>query len=223
MCSRAGETCFASVCFLFWRRCPAGGGERCGNWSDAALPWWARSALERRARFWGFLAMFFEGGLFVWSRKGGRRALGVGWILAMDTGRELWAAGLRRALPAPAQGIYPLRIPFAAARLTGRCIFLSSKQDSLPAGLRRTPPAPAQGIYPLRIPFAAARSTGRCIPPVPNAAGGRPLLVGRTPSIPASIPTGTKQSAHAPYSWGMGTSTRSRRRWPAAPPPYSET
>ena len=76
--------------------------------------------MERRARFWGFLAMFFESGLFAWSSKGGRRALGVSWILGMDTGRELWAAGLRRALPAPAQGIYPLRIPLAAAWTASR-------------------------------------------------------------------------------------------------------
>ena len=114
------------------------------------------------------------------------------------------------------------------ARRGGRMVLLSILPSTLligvlPRGERRALPAPTQGINPLRIPLAAARSAGRCIPPVPNAAGGRPLRVGRQPSIPASAPTGTKQSAHAPYSWGMGAFTRSRRRWPAAPPPYSET
>ena len=114
------------------------------------------------------------------------------------------------------------------ARRGGRMVLLSILPSTLligvlPRGERRVLPAPTQGINPLRIPLAAARSAGRCIPPVPNAAGGRPLRVGRQPSIPASAPTETKQSAHAPYSWGMGASTRSRRRWPAAPPPYSET
>ena len=58
-------------------------------------------------------------------------------------------------------------------------------------------------------------------PPRPqkNAAGGRPLLVGLPPSARFTAPIGTKQSAQAPYSWGLGASTSSRRRWPAALPP----
>ena len=46
-----------------------------------------------------------------------------------------------------------------------------------------------------------------------NAAGGRPLLVGLPPSTPSTAPSGTKQSAQAPYSWGLGASASSRRRW----------
>ena len=75
------------------------------------------------------------------------------------------------------------------------------------------PPAPSFRGAPSqnRRPFAH---------PVPkNAAGGRPLLVGLPPSARFTAPIGTKQSAQAPYSWGLGASTSSRRRWPAALPP----
>ena len=75
------------------------------------------------------------------------------------------------------------------------------------------PPAP---------PFRGAPSQNRrpFAHPVPkNAAGGRPLLVGLPTSARFTAPIGTKQSAQAPYSWGLGASTSSRRRWPAALPP----
>ena len=49
-------------------------------------------------------------------------------------------------------------------------------------------------------------------------AGDRPLRVGLPPSTPAAAPTETKRSAHAPCSWGMGASARSRRRWTPALP-----
>ena len=71
-------------------------------------------------------------------------------------------------------------------------------------------------------PFRGAPSQKRrpFARPVPkNAAGGRPLLVGLPPSARFTAPIGTKQSAQAPYSWGLGASTSSRRRWPAALPP----
>ena len=44
-------------------------------------------------------------------------------------------------------------------------------------------------------------------PPKPasqNAAGGRPLLVGLPPSTRTFAPFGTKRSAQAPCSWGLG-------------------
>ena len=49
-------------------------------------------------------------------------------------------------------------------------------------------------------------------------AGGRLLLPSLPPSAPAAAPTETKRSAHAPCSWGMGASARSRRRWKPALP-----
>ena len=88
-------------------------------------------------------------------------------------------------------------------------------------GLRRALPAPAQGTLPLENPQARSsrRMAALCALPRPLAAGGRPLLVGLSPSTAASAPFGTKRSAHAPFSWGMGASMRCRRRWPAALPP----
>ena len=53
-----------------------------------------------------------------------------------------------------------------------------------------------------------------------HAADGKPLRVGLQSSTFAVASIGTKQSAHAPFSWGMGASTRRQRRWPAALPPY---
>ena len=53
--------------------------------------------------------------------------------------------------------------------------------------------------------------------PVPqNAAGGKPLLVGLPPSTPTTAPFGTNRSTQAPYSWGLGASTRGQRHWRAA-------
>ena len=75
---------------------------------------------------------------------------------------------------------------------------------------RRALPAPAQGIHPLRIPFWGNGSRFPAAP-VPNAAGGKPLRVGLPPSTPTTAPSGTKRSAQAPYSWGLGASNSSRR------------
>ena len=49
-------------------------------------------------------------------------------------------------------------------------------------------------------------------------AGGRLLLVGLPPSAPIAVLTGTKRSAHASCSWGMGASARSQRLWKPALP-----
>ena len=83
-------------------------------------------------------------------------------LRSFPSGQIPTPAGLRRALPAPAQGIYPLRIPFAAARLAGRCTF--------PVANRRRRTAPARG------PFAVytLRHSNRNAPQ-----HARPLLVGR--------------------------------------------
>ena len=50
-------------------------------------------------------------------------------------------------------------------------------------------------------------------------AGGRPLLMGRPPSARTTVSFGTKRSAQAPCSWGLGASTSSQRHWLAALPP----
>ena len=51
-----------------------------------------------------------------------------------------------------------------------------------------------------------------------NAAGGKPLLAGLPPSIPAFAPFGTKRRTPAPCSWGGRSSTSSQRHWPSALP-----
>ena len=99
------------------------------------------------------------------------------------------------------------------------------------AGARGRPGSPAGGAGPagsartrsrvqtLENPFLGDGS--RCFPavPVPNAAGGKSLLVDLPPSARTFAPFGTKRSKPAPCSWGGLASTRSRRRWPAALPP----
>ena len=53
-------------------------------------------------------------------------------------------------------------------------------------------------------------------PVPPNAAGGKPLLVGLPPSTPTTAPFGTKRRTPAPCSWGGRSSTSSQRHWQAA-------
>ena len=63
-----------------------------------------------------------------------------------------------------------------------------------------------------------------CTAPKALAAGpAGPLLVGLSPSTPTTVPFGTKQSAQAPCSWGLGASNPIQRRWPPALPAYSDT
>ena len=85
----------------------------------------------------------------------------------------------------------------------------ANSEALLPAG--QTASLPAHRQRPL-----ARRARQRR--PTYAFAGGRLLLVGLPPSTPAAAPTETKRSAHAPYSWGMGASARSRRRWTPALP-----
>ena len=77
----------------------------------------------------------------------------------------------------------------------------------LPAGQTASPPHTGSAPCPAGQGSVAQR-----------AADGRPLLVGRPPSLPTAAPSETKRSAQAPCSWGLGASTRSRRHWPPAPP-----
>ena len=90
---------------------------------------------------------------------------------------------------------------------------------AIPRGDRRALPAPAQGTSPLGIPFWG---TGLTFPPSPRPPKRRRRQAparGPAAVYPHAARCGTKRSAHAPYSWGMGASTSSRRHWPAALPP----
>ena len=75
---------------------------------------------------------------------------------------------------------------------------------------RRRRQAPARGL-------AAVNSRHR---PIRNEKKHpSPLLVGLPPSTRTAAPFGTKRSAQAPYSWGLGASTQRQRHWLAALPP----
>ena len=76
-----------------------------------------------------------------------------------------------------------------------------------PAGSART----RSRDQSLENPFLGTATISPSAPVPQNAAGGRPLLVGLPPSTPSTAPFGTKQSAQAPYSWGLGASTSSQR------------
>ena len=54
--------------------------------------------------------------------------------------------------------------------------------------------------------------------PPKTVAGGRPLLVGLSPSAHSTAPTETHRSRPAPCSWGGSASPRSQRHWPPALP-----
>ena len=97
--------------------------------------------------------------------------------------------------------------------------------------------APPGPLFPLALPRGDRRGSARTrsrdqslenpflgnggIVPVPrsqNAAGGKSLLVDLPPSVRTFATFGTKRSAQAPCSWGLGASISSRRRWlPALP------
>ena len=82
----------------------------------------------------------------------------------------------------------------------------------------KAPKPPARGAWARRI---RANGTGRrhCRP-----AGGKSLLVDLPPSARTVAPFGTKRSAQAPCSWGLGASPRRQRLWLPAPParPYAK-
>ena len=70
-----------------------------------------------------------------------------------------------------------------------------------PAGSARTRPRDTS----LGNPFWGNGNHFPPSAPVPqNAAGGKPLRVGLPPSVRTFAPFGTKRSAQAPYSWGLG-------------------
>ena len=91
---------------------------------------------------------------------------------------------------------------------------------AIPRGDRRALPAPAQGSRPLRIPFwgNGGHRPHHPVPRSQNAAGGKSLLVDLPPSVRTFATFGTKRSAQAPCSWGLGASISSRRLWLPAPP-----
>ena len=223
----------------FWRRClPLRGKARCGGRGRRCSPrgargaaFWPRavlgdarawSALERRATRACFCARGLRG------LRGLRRALPApAQGISPLENPQARSSRRSRAPPSLAAGGRPLLVglsPSTAASAPFRnetkrpCPLLlgHGRVYAVPKALAGGTAALAQGISPLENP--QARSSRRSCAPPSFAAGGRPLLVGLSPSTAASAPFGTKRSAHAPFSWGMDASTRCRRRWPAALP-----
>ncbi len=119
--------------------------------------------------------------------------------------------GERRALPAPAQGSKPLRIPFwgaaavspqppspktpqAAGPCSWACRSLFPPPPHLERNEARPPPARGAGVRRIRANGTVSR---HCRP-----AGGRPLLVGLPPSTRTVAPFGPKRSTPAPLLVG---------------------
>ncbi len=94
---------------------PPGAGDAAGVRGDAALPRWGKGRFgEARPVLGGFLERIWR--LCGHEPAGGRASVGgEAYATAFSDGLLGHTAGLRRALPAPAQGIYPLRIPLATA------------------------------------------------------------------------------------------------------------
>ena len=102
----------------FIRRClaPVGQGTLRGCEATLLVPW-GQGRFERlRAGFWDFGAGAVGGFLLHASHLDSGTQVGGAAVDLFPSGPFSHPAGLRRALPAPAQGICPLRIPFAAAR-----------------------------------------------------------------------------------------------------------
>ena len=98
---------------------PPGAGDAAGVRGDAALPRWGKGRFgEARPVLGGFLERIWR--LCGHEPAGGRASVGgEAYATAFSDGLLGHTAGLRRALPAPAQGIYPLRIPLATAWAAG--------------------------------------------------------------------------------------------------------
>ena len=139
---------------------------------------------------------------------------------------------LLRVASRPCEGKACAHIPICQrTSLSISSIHLSASHHAPP----KHPRHPAHGAWVRRI---RANGTGlrHCGPPLmgwgcvciepkhpvpPNAAGGKPLLVGLPPSTSATAPFGTKRRTPAPCSWGGRSSTSSQRHWQAALRPAS--
>ena len=119
--------------------------------------------------------------------------------------------GERRALPAPAQGSKPLRIPFwgaaavspqppspktpqAAGPCSWACRSLFPPPPHLERNEARPPPARGAGVRRIRANGTGCRHR--------RPAGGKSLLVDLPPCTRSAAEAETKRSKSAPCSWG---------------------
>ena len=162
---------------------------------DAVCPCGAK-ALQRGAPDFGRFTgkSFLRGVLPIrkLSRRAGKRETEPSYIFQRGGDVCRLTGGTR---PSPGK-IFHIILPPQTRHSTRR-----ASSPTIPRGERRALPAPAQGIHPLRIPFWGRQPFPRS-PRPPNAAGGKPLLVGRVCVNPA------------PKALAAGTAG-----WPAALPP----
>ena len=112
---------------------------------------------------------------------------------------------------------YPFpKPPQAASPCSWTCRRLPA--HSLHSERNEAPKPPERGAW-AREHGAKGTVRRHCRP-----AGGKSLLVDLPPSARTVAPFGTKRSAQAPCSWGLGASPRRRRLWLPAPParPYAK-
>ena len=192
--------------------CPAGQGYAAGVRDRRCLPLRGKSASELARLILGVSRGRVERGALCPSGTVGRRA-----GRTESAQRFMQTSFLnRRRRQAPARGLVAVCTHSSPKRNESQpvCPLLVgqtgvySEPTALEAGTAGTAGSARtrSRVQTLENPFLG---NGNSFPQ--NAAGGRPLLVGRPPSTPAIAPTGTNRSAQAPYSWGLGASTSSRR------------
>ena len=133
--------------------------------------------------------------------------------------------GKQRRIRTPAAPLAPAGQGSVIQRAAGGRLLLLSLPPSVPApaanGTHRSLSAPCS--WGRQASPRSQRHWPAAPPPHPSppktVAGGRPLLVGLSPSAHSTAPTETHRSRPAPCSWGGSASPRSRRHWPAALPP----
>ena len=117
--------------------------------------------------------------------------------------------GVRRAPPSPSPFTSPLPpLPARSPRPTetkqpAPCSWGGRVKRAKGAGRRHCRPAPAQESKPLGIPFSGNASVFPHLPVPQNAAGGRPLLLGRPPST-RTVAHSDRNAAHPPPARGAG-------------------
>ena len=194
--------------------CPVGARGAAGVRVRRCLPCGAKALQSWRAGFWPVHGKEFFAGAFCPSGNfpgaPGKRSCGAH-LIAFAFRGEYPGRGIR------SRPFFPFYLLFAPAK--GHLPALpAASSPTIPRGERRALPAPAQGIHPLRIPFWGRQPFPRS-PRPPNAAGGKPLLVGLPPSTPTIAPPEPNRSTPAPCSWGGRASNPSQRHRPAALPP----
>ena len=187
---------------------------------DAALPRWGKGRCKcARSTLFALRAKALQSGAPDFGRVAGESNLRGGLPIreisrrAGERGTGRWASPRRGWRYTPSRGRNAPCLQ-ATPSASSSCSERGTSQGTPHPPLLHPPDLPAgrpagsartrSRDQSLENPFLGNR-------PSPNAAGGRPLLVGLPPSTRSTAPTGTKRSTPAPCSWGGRASTRSRR------------